>query len=203
MEGKDIRGKAMQDMYTKRLILREWELSDADEMFDYARDPEIGPSAGWAPHGDVGESRRVIEMFRESSDEIYALVLRETGKVIGSIGLHDRAQEGMQSSERSREIGYVLTRSLWGKGLVPEACARLIIHAFQDDLADEVWCGHYSFNVRSRSVVIKTGFRYVGTIRKKLDKLDGREVDLLAYRMTRDDFEELRAFLSDRAGIRL
>jgi len=52
-------------------------------------------------------------------------------------------------------------------------------------------------------VVIKTGFRYVGTIRKKLDKLDGREVDLLAYRMTRDDFEELRAFLSDRAGIRL
>ena len=90
MEGKDIRGKVMQDMYTKRLILREWAVSDADEMFDYARDPEIGPSAGWAPHGDVGESRRVIEMFRESSDEIYAMVLRETGKVIGSIGLHDR-----------------------------------------------------------------------------------------------------------------
>lgn len=201
MEGKDIRGKVMQDMYTKRLILREWAVSDADEMFDYARDPEIGPSAGWAPHGDVGESRRVIEMFSESSDEIYAMVLRETGKVIGSIGLHDRVPIGMQSSARSREIGYVLTKSLWGNGLVPEACARLIIHAFGDDLADEVWCGHYSFNGKSRSVVMKTGFRYVETIRKKLDRLDGREADLLTYRMTREGFEALRAVLTERAGI--
>lgn len=193
----------MKAMYTKNLMLREWTLNDAEALFDYARDPEIGPNAGWAPHRDLEESRRVIEMFIASEDEIYAMVLRETGKVVGSIGLHDRAPEGMQSSVRAKEIGYVLTRGLWGKGLVPEACAILIIHAFGDGLADEVWCGHYSFNGRSRSVVVKTGFRYVGTVRKTLDRLDGSEVDLLAYRMTREDFEELRAVLAERAGIGL
>ncbi|MBP1919690.1 GNAT family N-acetyltransferase [Youngiibacter multivorans] len=191
----------MQELYTNRLILREWKPSDAVDMFEYARDPEIGPNAGWAPHKDIEESCRVIEMFRESRDEIYAMVLREDGRVIGSIGLHERSPSEVVPSGRSREIGYVLTKKLWGKGLVPEACARLIVHAFKDMAVDELWCGHYSFNERSRSVVLKTGFRYVETVRKTLDRLDGREVDLLAYRITRGDFEELQKDLLERAGI--
>jgi RimJ/RimL family protein N-acetyltransferase len=191
----------MQDLYTNRLILREWKPSDAADMFEYARDPEIGPNAGWATHKNIEESRRVIEMFRESRDEIYAMVLREDGGVIGSIGLHERSPSEGMPSDKSREIGYVLTKNLWGKGLVPEACARLLIHAFKDLRTDDVWCGHYSFNERSRSVVLKTGFSYIETVRKTLDRLDGREVDLLAYRMTRGDFEELETELLERAGI--
>ncbi|MBW8383232.1 MAG: GNAT family N-acetyltransferase [Youngiibacter sp.] len=191
----------MQDLYTKRLILREWKPSDAGDMFDYARDPDIGPNAGWAPHKDIGESRRVIEMFIESKDEIYAMVLQQDGRVIGSIGLHERTPSRVMPSGKSREIGYVLAKKLWGKGLVPEACARLIIHAFKDMAVDELWCGHYSFNDRSRAVVEKSGFRYVETVRKTLDRLDGREVDLLAYRMTIGDFEELQTALLERTGI--
>lgn len=191
----------MQDLYTNRLILREWKPSDAVDMFEYARDPDIGPNAGWAPHKDIGESRRVIEIFMESRDEIYAMVLREDGRVIGSIGLHERTPSGVMISDKSRELGYVLSKKLWGKGLVPEASARLIVHAFKDMAVEELWCGHYSFNERSRSVVLKMGFRYIETVRKTLDRLDGREVELLLYRMTRGDFEELEAELLERAGI--
>ena len=43
-------------IYTERLILRPWEESDADELFRYASDPRVGPSAGWPPHTSVDES---------------------------------------------------------------------------------------------------------------------------------------------------
>lgn len=191
----------MEELYTKRLLLREWKTTDASEMFDYAKDPEVGPNAGWAPHKDVEESLSIIRMFRESTDEIYAIVLREDRKVIGSIGLHQRTSEGQEPSVHSRELGYVLARNMWGRGLVPEACARLILHAFSDNLIEEVWCGHYSFNERSRSVVLKSGFRYVETLKISLDRLDGREASLHSYRMTRDDFEKLKPVLLERAGM--
>ena len=45
---------------TERLILRRWEESDAEDLYEYARDPEVGPPAGWPPHQSVDESREVI-----------------------------------------------------------------------------------------------------------------------------------------------
>lgn len=46
---------------TDRLVLRPWKETDADSLFEYAKDPDIGPIAGWAPHKNVDESRNVIK----------------------------------------------------------------------------------------------------------------------------------------------
>ncbi len=46
---------------TKRLILRNWTEADAESLFQYASNPEIGPVAGWPPHRSVEESREVIK----------------------------------------------------------------------------------------------------------------------------------------------
>lgn len=48
---------------TERLILRKWTEEDAESLFEYAKDPEIGPAAGWPPHKSVEESRAVIKMY--------------------------------------------------------------------------------------------------------------------------------------------
>lgn len=45
---------------TDRLILRPWQETDAEVMFRYARDPEIGPPAGWTPHSSVENSLEII-----------------------------------------------------------------------------------------------------------------------------------------------
>lgn len=45
---------------TARLILRPWQESEADSLFKYARDPDIGPIAGWTPHTSVENSLEII-----------------------------------------------------------------------------------------------------------------------------------------------
>ena len=46
---------------TKRLILRRWEESDAESLYEYAKDPDVGPIAGWPPHQSIEESKEIIK----------------------------------------------------------------------------------------------------------------------------------------------
>ena len=47
-------------METERLLLRPWQESDAEALYRWASDPEVGPSAGWSPHTSVEDSRNII-----------------------------------------------------------------------------------------------------------------------------------------------
>ena len=62
---------------TERLILRRWEDGDAEDLFKYASDPDVGPIAGWPPHQSVDESRDVIKNVL-SGKEAYAICLKES-----------------------------------------------------------------------------------------------------------------------------
>lgn len=74
---------------TKRHRLRRWQESDAASLYEYAKDPRVGPNAGWAPHASLAESQDVITIFQEANDG-YAIVDKATERVIGSFGFHDR-----------------------------------------------------------------------------------------------------------------
>ena len=67
---------------TKRLLFRSWRESDAEELFRLASDPDVGPRAGWPPHKSVEESLEIINTVFYS-DHVWALVLKETGQLIG------------------------------------------------------------------------------------------------------------------------
>ena len=71
---------------TGRLILRPWEEGDAESLYEYAKDPDVGPIAGWPPHTSVENSRQIIRdvLF---ADGTYAVCLKEDNRAIGSIGL--------------------------------------------------------------------------------------------------------------------
>ena len=71
---------------TKRLILRPWDESDAESLYEYAKDDRVGPIAGWPPHTSVENSREVINNVL-SAPETYAVCLKDNNKAIGSIGL--------------------------------------------------------------------------------------------------------------------
>ena len=45
---------------TERLVLRPWQEEDAESLYSYACDGQVGPAAGWKPHESVEESRRII-----------------------------------------------------------------------------------------------------------------------------------------------
>lgn len=59
-----------------------------------------------------------------------------------------------------REVGYVLSKDYWGKGLIPEAVKRVIQYAFDEEGWDFLLCGHFLENRQSRRVIEKSGFHY-------------------------------------------
>ena len=72
-------------METRRLILRPWRESDAEALFKYASDPDVGPRAGWPPHKSVDESLEIIRNVF-SGEGMWAVELKEISEVVGSIG---------------------------------------------------------------------------------------------------------------------
>ena len=148
-------------METERLILRPWQESDLWDLYEYASVPGVGEMAGWRHHESVVESRQILSMFMQQK-KTFALEWKETGKVIGSLGLEEPDPDPTAGQLYGREIGYVLSRDYWGRGLMPEAVGAVIAYCFNILKFDFLTCGHFLQNDRSRRVVEKSGFVYFG-----------------------------------------
>lgn len=146
-------------LYTERLILRPWLESDAESLYEYAKDPAVGPIAGWPVHTSIENSREIIKQVL-AVPETYAVCRKEDNKAIGSIGLMIGKQSNLDISDKEGEIGYWIGVPFWGQGLMPEACGELIRHAFEDLKLETLWCGYFDGNVKSRRVQEKCGFVY-------------------------------------------
>lgn len=147
---------------TERLILRRWEESDAESLYEYAKDPDVGPIAGWPPHQSIEESREVIRNVF-SGEEAYAICLKSDRRAIGAIELMLSGHTDITEKEDECELGYWIGKPFWGQGLVPEAAKELLRRAFEDLGMKKVWCGYYEGNSKSRRVQEKCGFRYQRT----------------------------------------
>ena len=144
---------------TERLILRPWEESDAEDLYEYAKDPRVGPAAGWPVHTSVENSRDIIRNVL-SAPHTYAMVLKETGRAVGSIGLKFRENSDLPLHDNEAELGYWLGVPYWGQGLTTEAAIFLRDYAFRDMKLEKLWCGYYEGNERSWRVQEKCGFFY-------------------------------------------
>lgn len=144
---------------TKRLILRPWQESDAEDLYQYASSPQVGPIAGWPVHTSVENSLEIIR-YVLSAPETYAVVDKESGHAIGSVGLKIGSMSSFGIPETEAEIGYWLGVPYWGRGLIPEAVTEILRHAFHNLHLEKVWCGYYDGNTKSKRVQEKCGFQY-------------------------------------------
>ena len=147
---------------TDRLILRPWQESDVTDFYEYASTPGVGEMAGWKHHDSIEVSREILQSFI-SEKNIFAIVYKENNKIIGSLGLH----KSWANDERSyahfniKEIGYVLSKAYWGKGLMPEAVTSVIRFYFDKCKLDALTICHFSSNIQSKRVIEKCGFTFV------------------------------------------
>ena len=146
---------------TDRLILRPWRQEDLDDFYEYARVDGVGQMAGWHPHESIEKTQAILDGFIRDK-KTFALELKDSGKVIGSLGLEAK-DEGLDIPEelQDREIGYVLSKDYWGRGLMPEAVKAVIDYCFSVLGFDYLLCGHYDWNRQSRRVIEKCGFRFL------------------------------------------
>ena len=87
-------------LQTERLTLRPWNEADAEDLFEYAKDPDVGPIAGWPPHKNVEESLEVIKNVL-AVEESYAICEKGSNRAIGAIALKLNGQTDM--TERDDE----------------------------------------------------------------------------------------------------
>lgn len=147
---------------TERLILRKWKPEDAEAMYELAKDPDIGPIAGWPPHKNVEESRYVIDNVLQGP-EAYAICFKDNeSKPIGCIELKMKGCDLAQSDDEC-ELGYWLGKPYWGQGIMPEAGRALIQRAFEDLGMSRIWLGYYEGNNKSNRVREKLGFKHQWT----------------------------------------
>ncbi len=175
----------MKNIETARLILRPFQETDLDDFYEYAKTPHVGPNAGWPPHKSKEDSLTILTMFMEG-DEVWAIVLKENNKLIGSLGFH---KDPLRSAEDVKMLGYVLSEDYWGRGLMVEASNAAINFAFQEFDLQLLTVHHYSFNQQSKRVIEKCGFVYEGTLRHAAKIFDGSVYDLVCYSMTAEEWK--------------
>lgn len=144
---------------TERLLLRKWTEYDADSLFAYAKDPDIGPIAGWNPHRSKEESLEIIKNVL-NGEECYAICEKNSNTAIGAIELRLNKYTDMTDKDDECELGYWLGKPFWNRGYMTEAAKELIRHAFEDLGMNAVWCGYYDGNIKSKRVQEKVGFVY-------------------------------------------
>ena len=144
-------------METERIVLRPWREEDAEVLFKWAKDPEVGPRAGWAPHQNVEESLDVIRKFF-SGEGMWAVVLKETDEPIGCVGYLRAGAAHLDIDPDAGEVGYWIARPYWNQGICTEALQLVIDHCFGEKGFQQLWGTFFSSNPASGRVMEKCGF---------------------------------------------
>ncbi|MDD3212388.1 MAG: GNAT family protein [Eubacteriales bacterium] len=176
---------------TPRLTLRPARMSDAGDMYEYSRDPQVACHVLWDAHASIHQTRGylrcLLRQYRTGQPSTYVIVLTEERKVIGTIGLM-----WLQEENRSAEIGYSLSRAYWNRGLMTEAVRAMLGFCFNNLRLNRVEAQHETDNPASGAVMRHAGMRREGLLRQRIYN-KGRFVDVELYAILRADYEELRA----------
>ena len=166
---------------TERLILRPIIENDAEAIFEYCRNENVGKNAGWKPHESLEETREIMKQVFLNKENVYGMVLKESGKLFGSIGL---VTDPKRQNDKTRMIGYAIGESYWNKGFTSEAVQALIRFGFTNLGLQLISAYCYPYNLSSKKVLMKCGFQYEGTLCMAEKRYDGAILDNDCYYIT-------------------
>lgn len=163
---------------TERLLLRPFRESDAEAFFECCQNPNIGNNAGWKPHRSLEESQEILRSVFISQPGIWAIILKEDGRLIGSVGI---IPDPKRENPQARMLGYWLDESHWGKGYMTEAVQSVLDYGFNTLQLNLITANCYPHNERSQKVLKRHGFIYEGTLHQAELTYDGHLYDHQRY----------------------
>lgn len=173
---------------TKRLILRPFKKEDEKDFFSWASNVNVTHFVNWDRHRHMQDTREFIKMIMELSERnsliFLAVVLKETRKVIGSVGVFQRSD----LSRYTLELGYCLDERCWGRGYILEACLGILDYSFlMLPYLARVEANCIVENIASRRIMEKIGMQREGILRNFLEK-DGRLYNSYMYSILREEW---------------
>ena len=148
-------------LHTERLFLRPFEERDAETFFACCQNPNLGNNAGWPPHRTLDESRRILHSTFINQEGIWAVILKDTKQLIGSVGI---IPDPKRENPQVRMLGYWLDESYWGKGYMTEAVQGVLNYGFEELRLSLITATCYPHNKRSQQVLKRNGFIYEGIL---------------------------------------
>jgi ribosomal-protein-alanine N-acetyltransferase len=177
------------ELETERLLLRKMRLDDAEAMFAYASDPEVTRYVLWDTHRSIEDSetflRFAIEGYESGDFGGWGVVFKDSGVFIGTCGL----DAGYAPEHARAELGYVLSREHWGKGLMPEAARAVIAYGFGRLGLNRIQARCIAENTASARVMEKAGMTYEGTLRES-EFIKGAYRDMKLYSILRREYHQ-------------
>ena len=174
----------LPELETERLLLRKMRLDDARAMFAYASDPEVTRYVLFETHRSIEDSRAFLRYAEEGYERGdfggWGLVLKDSGAFIGTCGV----DVGYAPEHARAELGYVLSRDHWGKGLMPEAIRAVIRFGFGRMELNRIQARCMAENTASARVMEKAGMTYEGTLREH-ELIKGAYRDMKFYSILR------------------
>jgi ribosomal-protein-alanine N-acetyltransferase len=177
---------------TERLLLRKMRLDDAEAMFAYASDPEVTRYVLWDTHRSIEDSEDFLRLATEGYERGdfggWGVVLKDSGAFIGTCGM----DAGYAPEHARAELGYVLSREYWGRGLMSEAVRAVIRFGFERLELNRLEARCIAENVASARVMEKAGMSYEGTLRER-EFIKGAYRDMKLYSILRREYRARRS----------
>jgi RimJ/RimL family protein N-acetyltransferase len=171
---------------TERLVLRPPRVEDAPNNFQrYTNDPEVTRYLAWKTNTSVEESaeylRKITDPESNSIDQHWAICFEGDPNPCGMITTFGAGQQVT--------LGYVLQRSLWGRGIMPEAVHAVAAEVWRDERTWRLQAHAHVDNVASQRVMVKCGLRFEGVLRRRFvtPQISGEPQDCRLYAQVRDD----------------
>ena len=177
---------SMPTLETKRLILRRMTMKDAQDIFEYSKDPEVARHVLWDAQKDLSEAKEycrfMMRRYRQDQPSSWGIIHKASGRLVGTIGYMEYREE-----HGSVEVGYSLARSLWNGGYMTEALSRVIAHTFETMDINRIEAQHELTNPSSGRVMEKCGMKKEGVLRQRLYN-KGKYVDVALYAILHSDY---------------
>ena len=171
---------------TKRLILRPFKRSDAGDVQRLAGDRLIADATLNIPHpytAIIAEKwiSKHAAQFKAGEAAVFAITLRESGALVGAIGLE------LQAAHQRAELGYWIGRPFWNRGYCQEAGHSVLTYGFEELDLNRIQANHFKRNAASGRVLQKLGMVYEGCARQYVKKWDQFE-DVHWYAILKADW---------------
>jgi ribosomal-protein-alanine N-acetyltransferase len=171
---------------TPRLRLRKLTLTDADDVFAYASDPEVTRYMLWSPHASIEDSGKfikvAIERYNKGMVAPWGIEHKGDRKIIGTCDFISWFPEHSRT-----EIGYALSRSYWGRGIMTEAVTHIIACGFGRKNVNRIQAMCEIPNVGSARVMEKSGMVFEGILRQYMQNR-GACRDVKMYAILKEDW---------------
>ena len=159
----DIKQISENSLKTERLLLRPWDDTDAVDLYELANNKEVARWCGWEPHQSIRDTMFALHNFLEVK-ETYAVCLKDSGQLVGSIGLS--FDTTIIKNNNECELGFWIGQEYQRNGYAFEAANEIIRHAFNDLGMKTIWCSYFDGNIKSKNLQEKLGFKYCYTCKR-------------------------------------